>query len=678
MDEQELQELNLEDILKEFGGPAPEEDVPLPEEEDLPGEDAEPQPELPDEEDEEVTGDTIRLDKIQKAVAASPLSQDTAIFCPIEEDDALEQPPAAPEADHAEAEAFPEDWEPEYEDMGDYTPPIAFKPKSRLQHLRAKLVAGPERLYYEIAEAGFGKLQAGIFLNFVIFLLCTCSMAVYALGLVGEDRLRLLVYLQLLCVALAALVGCYRILNGLGDLLRLKFSLNSWLALASLLCITDALLCLGSLRLSCGSQYCLMVLAAQIAAYQRRATRMQQMDALRKASEVEALVPVEEHFGGKAGFASVPGDPDIFMETFEAPSTPELVLQLYGLGSLVVSIGLGIYMGIAADPAAGVQTAAAAALISMPVSAFISHSRPENLLQKRLHKLGSVLCGWKGIRAVPKKAVYPLHHEDLYPLAAIKLNGVKFLGERSPDTVVCYAASLARADGGGLAPLLEQMLYSRNGRILPVEDFHNFDGGVSGVVDGQPVVLGTLEFMERMGISIPKGTKVAQAVCLAIDGTLSGLFAVTYNRSRSANAGLRTLCGYRNLNPVMVSCDFMLNREFISKRFDVNISRLILPEYPLRRELQEKMPADEATVIALTTREGLAPKAFSITGGRMLRTAWKLGTVIHLLGGALGLAAAVVLTLTGGLSLLTPENLLLYSLIWAVPGTLVTQWTRVI
>ncbi len=675
MDEQELQELDLEDILKEFGGPDTEEDQP----EDISEEMQEEEQQVPEASREDVTGDTIRLDQIQKAVAASTsVSQDTAIFCPIGEEDGLEEPPVQA-MQEPETDPYSQAWEPEYEDpMGDYTPPIAFKPKSRLQHLRAKLVAGPERLYYEIAEAGFGKLQAGIFLNLLVFLICASATVINALGLVGPDRIRLLVFVQLLCVLLAALLGCYRILNGLGDLLRLKFTLNSWLALASLFCLLDSLLCLQSLRVSGGALYCLAVLMAQIGAYQRRATRMQQMDALRKASELEALVRTEDHFAGKPGFATVPGDPDVFMERFERPSTAELVLQIYGLCSLVLSVCLGAYLGLTRDWDTGVQVAAAMLLLAMPATAFISHSRPEGLLQKRLHKLGTVLCGWQGIRAVPKKAVYPLHHEDLYPMAAIKLNGVKFLGEWSPDTVVCYAASLATADGGGLAPLLQQMLHSRNGRVLEVYDFHSFDGGVSGVVDGQPVTLGTLEFTERMGVQIPKGTKITQAVCLAIDGSLCGLFAVTYNRSRSANAGLRTLCGYRNLNPVLVSCDFMLTREFISKRFTANISRLILPEYPVRRELQQKQIPEDAPIIALTAHEGLASKAFAVTGARMLRTCWLLGTVIHMLGGILGLAVAAVLALTGGVYLLTPENLLLYSLIWMVPGFLVTQWTRVL
>ena len=52
------------------------------------------------------------------------------------------------------------------------------------------------------------------------------------------------------------------------------------------------------------------------------------------------------------------------------------------------------------------------------------------------------------------------------------------------------------------------------------------------------------------------------------------------------------------------------------------------------------------------------------------------GAAIHILGGVVGLAAVLILTLSGRVDLLTPANLLLLELCWAVPGLLVSEWTR--
>ena len=52
---------------------------------------------------------------------------------------------------------------------------------------------------------------------------------------------------------------------------------------------------------------------------------------------------------------------------------------------------------------------------------------------------------------------------------------------------------------------------------------------------------------------------------------------------------------------------------------------------------------------------------------------WSLSV---LLGGLVGLAAVLILTLSGRTDLMTPANLLLLELCWAVPGLMISEWTR--
>ena len=83
-------------------------------------------------------------------------------------------------------------------------------------------------------------------------------------------------------------------------------------------------------------------------------------------------------------------------------------------------------------------------------------------------------------------------------------------------------------------------------------------------------------------------------------------------------------------------------------------------------------------MVALTTKEGLAPKTYAITGARALRGAMTIGVAIHMAGGILGLLIMAALAYIGAAGLLTPANLLLYELAWMLPGLLITEWTRVI
>ena len=79
---------------------------------------------------------------------------------------------------------------------------------------------------------------------------------------------------------------------------------------------------------------------------------------------------------------------------------------------------------------------------------------------------------------------------------------------------------------------------------------------------------------------------------------------------------------------------------------------------------------------ALITTDGLAPFAFAVTGAKSLRTASVLGTVIHMLGGIVGLLMMLALAILGAAELLTPANMFLYELVWLIPGLLITEWTR--
>jgi hypothetical protein len=103
---------------------------------------------------------------------------------------------------------------------------------------------------------------------------------------------------------------------------------------------------------------------------------------------------------------------------------------------------------------------------------------------------------------------------------------------------------------------------------------------------------------------------------------------------------------------------------------------MLFPKREVRQELNQKELTGEETVVALTTKDGLAPKAFAITGARVLRSAMKAGVIVHMIGGIIGLLIMAALAWVGGVGILTPSNVLLYELVWMVPGLLITEWTR--
>lgn len=695
MDEQEkeLSELNIEDILKEFGDfdiqeESSEEnfladfgtyeDSVKPQEEDVKlwDEDTEENSEV-----QQVPQDTVRLDDITKVIKEqAAVTEETIAFTPVggdfyDDDVPVFVPPTEPET-----EPYSEEWEPEYEQpIGEYVPPepIVFRPKSRLRELKKQLIAGPEKRYYELTELGLGKLQLAILGCGLVAVVSAVTTAMYAMGAVPQERMRLMVFGQLLGLLLSALLGSYQLMEGFSDLVKRQFSLNTLLLFSLIGCVADGILCLHQVRVPCCAPFSLNVTMSLWSAYQRRNTELGQMDTMRKAIRLNSVVVENDFYQGMPGILRGEGQVEDFMSKYHSASPAERTLNVYALTALFVSLGIGIIAGALLGMVNGIRFFSACLLVAVPAAAYISISRPMAILERKLHNLGTVLCGWQGVMALSTKAAFPLYGEDLFPAGSVKLNGLKFYGSRNPDQVIAYGAAVMMADGGGLAPLFSQLLESRNGYHYEVETLRTYpNGGVGGIVNDEAVLVGTLEFIQEMGVEMPAVTRVSQAVYVAVDGVLNGVFAITYNRIKASVSGLTSLCAYRGLFPVMAAGDFMLSPEFIAGKFGAGTRRILFPDRKKQDELAARLPDEETEASALTTQEGLAGIAYAVTGSRVLRTVSVMGVAVQMLGGILGLLIMLALAVVHAEHLLTPENLLLYELVWMIPGILLTEWTR--
>jgi len=620
----------------------------------------------------ETSGDTIRLDGLRKRLA-DRTAQEMSL------DDTQEIRTWNP-SDTLHAEPFSRQWEPEYEQpIGEYVPPqpIPFKPRSRLRELKKKLVEGPEKRYYELTEQGGGKLQAAIFLSLLVVLICVASTVMYSLGRVQENRMRLMVFIQFLAMLVSALLASFQLIEGVADLGKKRFTLNTLLAVTFFVCFADGMLCLKQLRVPCCAAFSMEVTMSLWSTYQRRSRERTQLDTMRKATHLDGLAACGEYLNGKKGLLPKEGQVEDFMDNYEATGPWEKRLDRYGLIAMIAAFGVGITACVLKGIPAGVQVTATSLLAAVPATAFICQSRPACILESRFHRLGVVFCGWRGILGLTGKTVFPVKYSDLYPAGTVRLNGVKYFGSREPDLVAAYAAAVIAADKGGLEELFYQVLEDHNGRHYDAYDLRHYDnGGMQGTVEGETVLIGSAAFMKAMEIEVPENVKLNYAVYVAIEGEFSGLFAVSYEKSRAVIASLTTLTAYRGLECALISDDFMLTHGFLRSKFGIKPKRFLLPDYPVREELRQKEADEDAPVLMMSTSQGIAPYAFAVTGARVLRNTCRMGALLHIVGGVIGLGIMITLVLLGALNLLTPVNMFLYQLVWMIPAFLITEWTR--
>jgi len=718
------QVFSLEEIMREFGADIPDAE---PAAQDSAAEAEIPAPEMP-----ELTAATIRMEPLAES-APEESTEEAPADPPVmpEAEEAAEEPegtqePAAQEeappaeplseaeeaAPEAEAESpapaeepLPEESLPEEPSEETAQPPEeaavqseepapeprvqelppeqipapkAIPFRSRLGELKRQLVAGPEKRYYDLSEIGLGRVQIAIFLSLLVVVLCAGATGLYAMGLVLENRLRLMIFSQILAMMISALLGCYVLMDGIADLFKGRFSLNTMLFLTLGFCAADAVFCLQELRVPCCAAFSLEMTFALWNRSLRRSTEIGQMDTLRKATRLGGIVKADGFFGSHAAYVRTEGRLEDFMDNYSKPTGPEKTLNIFALLSVLVCVGIGILAGLRHGLSLAIQVCATSMLVAVPAGTFISQSRPAAILERRLHMFGTVLCGWKGVKKLCGKASFPLHDRDIFPLGATKLNGVKFLNDQDPDTIIACAATLMQNVGGSLEGVFTQLLKSRSGRLLPLEEPRMEEDGIIGRIYDQEVFLGSAAMMERSGITIPENARVENAVYCALGDTLAAVFAISYSRTKAAAGGLVSLNGSRRVRPLVLCRDFLITPELIRSKFGLRAKRFDFPPREYREELAAAQPDPELPCCALTTQVNLAASVYAVTGARALRTASRLGAFIHLTAGILGLLIMAALAYLGDVELLSPFNVLMYEVIWLVPGLIITEWTRTV
>ncbi len=661
MTDKENLNVDLDDILKEFGDMPPEEKLAQADEME----------------------DTIPLDDLLESLGEQE-SGDTIAFTPVEADadkllDALIEETKAFGDVSEDTKNLTEDLSLEETiALAEEVPPEPIKLQTPFKVMRRKIVEGPERQYYALREQGVGKLQTVLLLSLLVAVASIAASVFYGMGRLPEDRLRLMIFGQLLLMLISAFLGAFQLVDGLFLLFRLRFRPNTLLFFTFIACIIDGIVCLQSLRVPCCSVFCVQMVMSLWGTCMYRKTNLCRTDTMRSAKGLSGIGLKKDYFGGTKGLVRCEGDVDDFMAFYGKDGAPEKILGIYCLAAFGVALAVGIILCAMKGVNLGIQVFAAAMMTAMPATMLITLERPARLLERKFYKLGVVLCGWQGIKGLSGKASFSISHEDLFPEGTVKLNGVKFYGDLEPATVVSYAATVVERENGTLAPVFNQLRISYNGDSYPLESFKSYAGGIGGGVEGAVVLVGTLPMLKALNVEIPADVRLAGGIGVAVDGVFSCLVAVNYERTRPVAHGIRVLCGYSGLKPVLISDDLVLSGTFLKKKFGIRPKKLLRPEPEEREKLRGMQVNATDRVLALLVRPTLAAYGYTMAGARALHISIILGVAIHILGGVLGLGAVAVLGFIGETALLSPVNLLLYQAVWLIPGILITEWTRAI
>lgn len=368
-------------------------------------------------------------------------------------------------------------------------------------------------------------------------------------------------------------------------------------------------------------------------------------------------------------------DTDRFMEKLETRDLTARVMRVYAPTAALCALALTLLIGLGMKRDIS-WTGALIFLGSVPTSGLLAFPRLFLLLSRRLAEADAALCGYHGAEVFGGEHAILIGDEDIFPAGSLTLNGFKVYNS-NPDRIIAYAAAAARASASALDAVFDDLLVTHNGRLYDVDSFRFYDSGGIGASIGEDVVLmGSLDFMRRMGVHMDKGAKVKQAVYLSLNGELAAVFAIRYAPPDNLRKGLASIAANRHFKGILVTRTFLGTPGFLKAKFGIPAETFHYPATTERIRLSEAELKRTGAQGAILAKDSFAGFAQAVAAGRMLRSTTLGAAILTVLNGITGLLLMGVLAFLPAPEAATALNLLLYSVIWLAPTLLLTVWGR--
>ncbi|NUB90589.1 cation-translocating P-type ATPase [Haloterrigena sp. SYSU A121-1] len=233
----------------------------------------------------------------------------------------------------------------------------------------------------------------------------------------------------------------------------------------------------------------------------------------------------------------------VLLATGSSPSTALLI----GLTVVIVSCPCALGLATPLAIAAGVQAAAKRGIVVAAETIFEDAPDVDVVV---LDKTGTLTTGQMAVEDVT--VVDGTDSDDLLRRAG----AVESLSEHPIAAAVVEAAPAAAVDGGDLEAENDGGTVSGAEGSTAVDSFERADRGVSGVVDGERVVVGHPDCCRERGLSVPDAlespiddARAAGRVPVAVgwDGRTRGVVAVGDSEREELDAALETLSSGREI-----------------------------------------------------------------------------------------------------------------------------------
>jgi hypothetical protein len=352
---------------------------------------------------------------------------------------------------------------------------------------------------------------------------------------------------------------------------------------------------------------------------------------------------------------------------------PDLCQTTYATASpilLVAALLLSILASLGGQGGHFLHNLSALLSVTASFAAFFAFPLPYSIASRRLRDSGVALAGYAGCADIGKNRRVVITDEDLFPPGTMKFSEINILEGAFVSKVVSCTASLLANSGSGVMALFNELMTRRGYDLVDVEQFKCHEGGgLSGMVGGERILVGSAGFMNLMGIRLPQNLNPKNAICTAIEGELVGVFTVEYIPTTSVQDALVILLRSKT-QAVFALRDFNITPLMIRQLFRMPTDNFNFP--PFRDRYRMTIPQASSQLSAILTRNGMLPMVEAAESGRKLYNTCRLNAILSLVGTGLGLFIMFLLCRAGSYDTATAGNVLSYMLLWALPPVILS------
>ena len=373
--------------------------------------------------------------------------------------------------------------------------------------------------------------------------------------------------------------------------------------------------------------------------------------------------------GENSTITRTPGSPDEYIHTSEEEDLSETVFSAIAPFLLPAIPVLALLAAVLSKEFASFfHILAALFAAAASFSALLAFPLPYFLVSRDLFRSGTAIAGWAGVRDLGTAGSVIVTDNDLFPEDTVSIESVRILEGVDQQTAVSYVSSVIAASGSCLAPVFTELARKNNCVLRTVEEFKCHEaGGLTAMIDGAEVLVGSSTFMKLMSIHLPQKLSSKNSVFLAINSRLVGIITVNYKPVVSVQRGLAALL-QSNAEVVFAARDFNVTPLLVSQKFKLPSDALNFPPFAERYRISDRQSVRKGQCVALLKRKTLFPYATLVTRARKLYTSVRLSVLFSVLSVAAGVLLMFFLCCTGAFASATPGNLLFFMLLWLVPA----------